>query len=345
MLTLRITHPLNRTQQALTWAVEQHIIGVFGASGAGKSTLLKGIAGLAKGYVDNVSYAQQVLPTDANSYTPLYYLRQRSVLFPHLSVVQNLKLVITHGKRAKQCQFSLEEVVSWCELEPILQHKPGQLSGGQQQRAAFAQALLSGKPLLLLDEPFSALDWSARKHFCCLLRYLHQRYQLQFILVSHSLQELALSTDYLIHIHDFSLQQQGTTQALLPQLSAHTASVQSALVRGKVIAVLKDYNLTKVQLLAPSTQYIYINTPGFVDDEVQLPLVANKVSIAKVQPQQSSIVNCLRGHILSLKRKDDCFCVEVDVDEQIIFANISFLSLKRLDLKVQDSVYLQFKAN
>jgi molybdate transport system ATP-binding protein len=88
------------------------------------------------------------------------------------------------------------------ELEDLAQQYPGQLSGGQQQRVALARALVQRPQLLLLDEPFSALDTSLRQKLGSYLQTVHQRYHLTTILVSHDVAALQQLTDHLIRLEN-----------------------------------------------------------------------------------------------------------------------------------------------
>jgi molybdate transport system ATP-binding protein len=152
------------------------IVGIFGKSGAGKSTLLRVLSGLEKADLEPVDLEKKILkkveskihwqdkridklPADKN---PCLLQTQQAQLFPNLTVLANLTFVIKHSAWANSCSFTFEQVIQWCGIEHLLTQPSTSLSGGEQQRVNLSRSLLSGKPIILLDEPFSALDWNAR---------------------------------------------------------------------------------------------------------------------------------------------------------------------------------------
>jgi len=172
-------------------------LGIYGPSGAGKSTLLKVIAGLepATGTLRIAGQIwqgpQHVLPAWQRK---VGWVPQDALLFPHLNVAENLAY---SGKNPE-----MQPVVDWLGLGPLLNAWPRHLSGGERQRVALGRALLSQPALLLLDEPFSALDDDLRqsilghlKQWCC------QR-QLPLILVSHDRRDLIALTERAYTLHD-----------------------------------------------------------------------------------------------------------------------------------------------
>ncbi|WP_448566016.1 ATP-binding cassette domain-containing protein [Thalassotalea ganghwensis] len=344
MLSFKLNHAELAEEIAVALDVQQHVIGLFGSSGAGKTSLLKGIAGLADDYVTARYFNEMALDNLQVCQSPIYYQDQNATLFPHLTVKKNLELVVSHGRFASDSPFSIEKVVQWCQIELILEHKPSQLSGGQMQRAAFAQSILSGNKLILLDEPFSALDWQAREHFCQLIQHLHKTYQLQFVLVSHSLKELALCTNYIVHLAKFCVTNAGSSQQMVSFLSQESVQNQCAVLTGTIEEVIEEFKLAKVRLSSANEgQIIFISKPEFAQRQVNVEIDAAKVSLGKSQPAQSSIVNCLQAQITNINATNSFVTVELAVEGQVLLANISLLSFKTLDFKVGDHVYAQFK--
>ncbi|MGY6102865.1 ABC transporter ATP-binding protein [Pasteurella multocida] len=140
-------------------------VAVVGQSGSGKTTLLNSIAGYLD-YQGHITLAQQPIDNLAPWQRHCRYLNQRLYLFPHKTVSGNLR-----------------------------DRYPHQLSGGEQQRAALARALINPPDLLLLDEPFSSLDWETKQHIWAILKDLMQSYHMTTLLVTHDPKE----ADYLSH--------------------------------------------------------------------------------------------------------------------------------------------------
>ncbi|MGB1199602.1 MAG: ATP-binding cassette domain-containing protein [Thalassotalea sp.] len=327
----------------LTLPIADHIIGLFGESGAGKSTLLKQIAGLLQANNKQITYQNKNIALLAPEHSPCCYQHQQSVLFPHLTVRENLALVLAHGQFSHTLAFSLDEVVEWCELAPLLAKNVSALSGGEVQRIAFARSLLSGKTLILLDEPFSALDWQAREHMLRLLPILKSRYHINFIIVSHSLRELSLVASYLVVLKQGQLVEQGLSNRITTTLSTLQGQQATSALQGLVAEHLEQYQLTKVLLQGEQHQTIIVHRHHIVEDKVLLSLNANKVSIAKTKPAVSSIVNLLEVVVAKIERFPSHALISLALNEQYILAEISLMSLDSLALAVNERVYAQFK--
>jgi thiamine transport system ATP-binding protein len=133
-------------------------VAVIGPSGAGKSTLLGAIAGFVPLAAGRLLWEGQDLAPLAPGARPLSILFQDNNLFPHLTVAQNLGLGLRPDLRlSAEDRTRIEEVLDRVGLSGMGARRPAALSGGEQGRAALARALLRGRPLLLLDEPFAAL--------------------------------------------------------------------------------------------------------------------------------------------------------------------------------------------
>ena len=152
------------------------IIALLGASGCGKSTLLRTIAGLDTNFDGDIQHGAGQTG----------FVFQEPRLMPWLSVADNIGFPLGHrqGREARVLQL-LEEV----GLAHAADYFPKQLSGGMAQRAAIARALVAGPDLLLLDEPFSALDVLTKGRLHRLVRDLVQRYKVAAVFVTHDPEE------------------------------------------------------------------------------------------------------------------------------------------------------------
>ena len=164
---------------------------LLGASGCGKSMTLKCIAGIEKPDEGRIELDGQVL-FDSKSGVNLPpqkrqvgYLFQNYALFPNMTVRQNILCGLCREKDRSVRERRLEEMLRMMQLEGLENHKPHQLSGGQQQRVALARILVNDPRLLLLDEPFSALDGHLRDSLKIELRDLLQRYGHEVLMVTH----------------------------------------------------------------------------------------------------------------------------------------------------------------
>lgn len=176
-------------------------VALIGPSGAGKSTLLNLIAGFARPDRGEIRL-NGVDHTHSEPYQrPVSMLFQENNLFAHLSVLQNIALGIKPTLRISAAERQqIERVADAVGLSPYLARLPKALSGGQKQRVALARCLLRAKPILLLDEPFSALDPDLRADMLNLLDTLCAQKNMTLLLVTHQPAELRGRIDRMIRL-------------------------------------------------------------------------------------------------------------------------------------------------
>ena len=157
------------------------VLGLLGASGCGKSMTLKCIAGIEKpdsGYIaldGTVLFDSKRGINLAPQQRKVGYLFQNYALFPHMTVRQNILCGLKWEKRREIREQKYRDILKLLQLEELQKHRPHQLSGGQAQRTALARMLVNEPHLLLLDEPFSALDSHLREKLQMELRELLKR--------------------------------------------------------------------------------------------------------------------------------------------------------------------------
>lgn len=165
-------------------------IAVVGESGAGKSTLLNLIAGFEKAEKGELFLNGQNHTHTEVTARPVSMLFQDNNIFPHLTVQQNIGLALVPSLSLNAPQKSqVNTIAEQMGLAEFLHRQADQLSGGQKQRVALARTLLRDKPILLLDEPFSALDPKRREELQQLVQDLCQSRNLTLLMVTHQLDE------------------------------------------------------------------------------------------------------------------------------------------------------------
>ena len=178
-------------------------IAIVGPSGAGKSTLLNLIAGFVLPTRGNIWLNGENHTRSAPYERPVSMLFQENNLFPHLTVQQNLALGLkTSLKLTALEQDQIERVADAVGLTSFLSRLPNSLSGGQKQRVALARCLLRDKPILLLDEPFSALDPELRMDMLNLIDELCHSKNLTLLLVTHQPSELSGKVNRMLRIEN-----------------------------------------------------------------------------------------------------------------------------------------------
>lgn len=178
----------------ITLASDSQRIVLYGPSGSGKSLTLKAIAGLMRPDSGHIRVQGRSLFDSAQGIdVPVQernvaYLFQDYALFPHLTVAQNIAFGLARGSFNLRHPAQHPKVRQWLqafELEAIAHSRPAQISGGQRQRVALARALVAEPDMLLLDEPFSALDLSLRQRMRSELAELQTRLQVPMLLITH----------------------------------------------------------------------------------------------------------------------------------------------------------------
>ncbi|MGL6325517.1 thiamine ABC transporter ATP-binding protein [Aeromonas rivipollensis] len=179
------------------------ITALIGPSGAGKSTLLGMIAGFVPVESGRLSFDGVDLLPLGPAERPVTTLFQDHNLFLHLSVFDNIAIGLHPGLRLSPAQR--EQVKQGAErvgLGDMLTRLPEQLSGGQQQRVGLARALVRGKPLLLLDEPFSALDPALRREMLAEVARLACEQGITVLMVSHNPEDAQLIADQVLFVDE-----------------------------------------------------------------------------------------------------------------------------------------------
>lgn len=209
----------NTMQLTFDLEVEKgEIVALIGPSGAGKSTLLSLIAGFLKPDSGELFIDSQRIDRQLPAERPLSVLFQDHNLFPHLTVFENIGLGLHPGlKLSHEDKESIVVAASRVGIQKYLDRLPENLSGGQKQRVALARCLIRKRPLLLLDEPFSALDPALRKDMLTLVKNLAREQQTTVLMVTHSPEDALKIADKCAFIADGKIRAFGETKTLLTE--------------------------------------------------------------------------------------------------------------------------------
>jgi molybdate transport system ATP-binding protein len=219
-LTVDIRKTLRTAERSFTLDISftasaQRMV-LFGPSGAGKSLTLQAIAGLLRPDEGRITLHGDALFDSARGIDQkpqarrLAYLFQDYALFPHLNVRQNIGFGMHSGWLNPGQRFSHPQIDYWLDaldLRGVAGHHPAQLSGGQKQRVALARALVARPRLLLLDEPFSALDYALRDRMRRELSDLQTRLDIPMLLITHDPDDVAAFGDQVVQMYDGSVRE------------------------------------------------------------------------------------------------------------------------------------------
>ncbi len=195
---------------------------VVGSSGCGKTTLLRIIAGFETPDVGTVAIAGREVASPQRSLAPhrrsVGYVAQDGALFPHLTVGQNIAYGLKGSVRSREVRNRITELLETVSLEAdYASRRPHQLSGGQQQRVALARALARKPELMLLDEPFSALDTGLRASTRKAVAKLLAHAGVTTLLVTHDQEEALSIADQIAVMRDGRFTQVGAPQDVYRQ--------------------------------------------------------------------------------------------------------------------------------
>jgi sulfate transport system ATP-binding protein len=198
------------------------LVALLGPSGSGKTTLLRTIAGLE--FPDNAGDAQVLFYGEDVTLIPASerkagFAFQHYALFRHMTVFENIAFGLrvrpkTTRPSEEKIQARVGELLKLIQLEPLAKRFPSQLSGGQRQRVALARALAVEPKVLLLDEPFGALDAKVRKELRRWLRKLHDEIHITTLFVTHDQEEALEVADRVAILRDGKIEQIGTPEEI-----------------------------------------------------------------------------------------------------------------------------------
>jgi molybdate transport system ATP-binding protein len=219
MINIKIEKKLQQFSINANIQTDLNKLVLFGPSGSGKSTLLKIIAGFFNPSQGIIKVRNKVLfDSQQKLSVPIYkrnigYLPQNYSLFPNLTVLENIQ----YGLKAQKIKIDHQEIHQICtrlKIDNLLGQYPKKLSGGQQQRVALARILPLKPEMLLLDEPFNALDQEIRESLRDLVREISDQYQIPILLVTHNLEEASIFAEYIMLISNGSQVESGDSSMI-----------------------------------------------------------------------------------------------------------------------------------
>lgn len=195
---------------------------LLGPSGCGKTTILRIISGFETPDQGTISLRGEVvnnLPPEQRLVNTVF---QSYALFPHMTVWDN----VAFGLRMQKCPKAemherVLEALRMVHLEGLADRKPRQLSGGQQQRVALARAVINRPLVLLLDEPFSALDYKLRRRMQSEIKRIQRMLGITFVFVTHDQEEAFAMSDRVVVMNEGRIEQIGTPKAVYEEPANH----------------------------------------------------------------------------------------------------------------------------
>lgn len=271
MIEIALKKSLQATKSTMELSIECNIetgkfVTIYGPSGAGKTSTLRMLAGLLKpdqGKLTvngNVWYDNQQRINLNPQQRKIGFVFQDYALFPNMTVRQNLEFALPK----KQNKKIISEIMDIIELRELQNRKPQTLSGGQKQRVALGRALVQQPKILLLDEPFSALDTAIRTRLQDYLLRVHRQFGLTTVLISHDIPEIVKLSDQVFVLKNGVIVQNGSpAEVFIQKKISGKFSVTGEILQIEqqevvyIVTVLAHNNIIKV--IADSSEIAHLD--------------------------------------------------------------------------------------
>ena len=319
-LSVDLDHRLDGFHLQVDFATTTETLVLFGASGAGKTTILNAVAGLIAPDAGEISLDGQVFfrrhrPGPGNNLPARHrrvgYVFQHYALFPHLNALENVAYPL--GRRTDRRARALD-LLDRMGLTHLASRYPDELSGGQQQRVAIARALSAEPCLLLLDEPFAALDLGLRERFQRELRQLQAELGLVVIYVTHSLDD-AFAVG-----HRLAVVQQGRIRQIGPVREVFRYPVDQ-----HVAEIMGIRNLFRARVIGATAEGVLLDWDGLELQGPPQPADAPDLVTVYIRPEDIKVIypdrpllsavahNQVQGRIRARFRHADFQALRVDL--------------------------------
>jgi sulfate transport system ATP-binding protein len=207
---------------------DREFVALLGPSGSGKTTLLRILAGLEVPERGRVWFGERDVTGDKPASRGIGFVFQHYALFGHMTVAQNIAFGLEVMKRGRPPKRDIaqrvDQLLELVQLPGLGQRYPSQLSGGQRQRVALARALARNPRILLLDEPFGALDAKVRRELRGALRQIHDELGLTSIFVTHDQEEAFALADRVALLNRGRVEQFGSPAEIQDQPASEFVS-------------------------------------------------------------------------------------------------------------------------
>jgi molybdate transport system ATP-binding protein len=297
------------------------VCALFGPSGSGKTTLLRCVSGLTR-LPGTLRVGDELWQDDRRRVfmkphqRPVGYIFQEPSLFPHLTVHGNLLFGASRARGSARTELpDFDEVVDLLSIEHLLSRSPVALSGGERQRIALGRALLANPRVLLMDEPFSALDRSTKEDLLPYLESLHERLSIPVLYVSHDIGEVSRLADTLVVLSEGRVVATGPIEEIFERLDLQpeTGRFEAGVVlTGTVAEHDESFRMTHLDVHGQRIAVPQANVR--IGERVRLRIRARDVALALEPPRQISVRNILAGTVQAVVEESDTAFAETLID-------------------------------
>ena len=313
---------------------------LFGVSGSGKSSILKMIAGFFAPDSGYIKVGNKVFfDRDGKINLPIFkrgvgYIPQEYTLFPHMTVEENILYgVRVRGLNLDRVRFNF--LVEKAGLKGHLDLYPNELSGGQRQRASLVRSIIVSPNILLLDEPFTALDSSIRVEMYELLTSIVDNLEIPTIYVSHNLEEVyefaqeiaVIDNGVVLKCSDRDTVFSNPVNPKMARLLGYKNVLKVDRVVGNRVFI--DEHIIKVEKPVPQADFLFIR--------------AEDVLLLRRDTDISDKENVIEGKIVSMYSGVSSVCLKIKDGSLLVYAKVSKHVAKKMELKVGCDVLVSLK--
>lgn len=343
MLELTLSHQLKKFQLDISLRVGRELVALFGPSGAGKSMTLQIVAGLVKPDAGHIAVNNRLIfDTRQRVNLPpqqrrVGYVMQDYTLFPHLSVAENIAYGLRRNGSKQEIRRAVAHMLELIQLPGFANNRPDELSGGQKQRVALARALVTNPEVLLLDEPFSALDGPTRAQLRADLQALLAQVSIPTLLVTHNLAEANLLAGRIAVVRQGKILQVGTPAEVMHK----PANLQVAQLTGPHNCFTGQVRAASAQGVQVAVGSVFLDTPPYpveVGQRVQCCLRPEQVILLRPGQQVGKYSNVVRGRIVAITTDGLSYSLQLCVEEERLVPGSGYDLLVALPLHVYESL-------
>ena len=267
---------------------------------------------------------------------------QDHVLFPHMDIFENIAYALRKKLRdKKQIEAEVKQIAGVLGIGELLHRKPATLSGGEKQRAAIARSLVVRPKLLLLDEPFSALDARTKEKLREMLKKAINEYSTTVLHVTHDFEDVWALANRVVVIRKGEVMQAGDPESVFKRPSPDFVAefLGTNVLKGCVKAL--EGKLTVVEA---EGMKIYSSDPAEPGEGVTVSIRPEEIILAR-EALESSARNTVQGRVSGVFKKEHLVVVEVEIGNAEIKAVITPTSCEMLGLEPGREIYAVFKAS
>ena len=303
---------------------------IIGPNGAGKTLLMESIAGFLKTsgniLVDDINIKN--LPIEKRNIGIVY---QNFALFPHLNVFDNIAFSLKL-KKEKDIENKINWIAEKLSIKNLLFRDIKNLSGGEKQKVAIARALISNPKILILDEPFSAIDSSFKKKMYEFIKYIHNEFKLIILHTTHSFEEAITLSDNIAVLNNGKIEQVGSPSSIFKnptsEFVAHFVGLENL-----------------IPIIEKEGKFFLKNIPIPLSSNLKnkkFAILHSEEIILSENPIKSSARFSLQGQIKKIFENDFYSSLKIDIGF-IITAKTTNTSLKKMNLSVGKNIFITFK--